>query len=191
MVVNFSLVLWLAVVVCLAWAVGAYSRLNRMREQAARARASLLKYCKLYLMHAEPLSVRAGIAFGEREHVAPATRNAGAVPLRNLVTAVWALQAPLAAWEGQASSNQGPAKAFGTALDAVQSCVEALVSAPDDLAGALWPTEERNRWLDLATDVRVRRSRYNAYASELNEATLQMPAAFLARLLGIQVWEQV
>lgn len=187
---NFSLLLWLAVVVGLAWAVGAYSRLSRMREQALRARASLLKYGKLYQVLAHPWQAGAGVAFDGSVRTWTDMGSAGMAPLKNLFVAVQALQESLAAWECS-SPSQVRNKTIGGALDAVQSCVDVLASAPEDLAGALWPVDERSRWLDLAADIRVRRSRYNAYASELNEAVSQMPAAVIARLLGLQEWELV
>lgn len=187
---NLSLVIWMVVAVCLAWAVGAYSRLNRMREQVVRARASLLKYSKLYQALAEQWQSRLGIA-GDWSGSAPAAlagvRNTA---LKNLFLAVQALQAPLAAWDEHPTRLQRDST-LGDALDAVQACVDALASAPEDLAGAQWPTEERGRWTDLLADIRVRRNRYNVYASELNEAASQMPAALIARLAGIRVWELV
>lgn len=189
-VLNFSLLLWLAVVLCLAWAVGAYSRLNRMREQAQRARASLLKYCKLYPVLTAQWQTRLGMVDVWSAASAMPVGMEHNTALLQLFAAVRALQTPLTAWEASAGGAK-PHGGLGGALDAVQSCVDALASAPDDLAGALWPTDERSRWLDLAADIRIRRGRYNVYASELNEAALQMPAAIMARLLGIQMWELV
>ncbi len=177
--VNLSLLIWMGVAVCLAWVVGAYSRLNRMREQVVRARASLLKYCKQYPVLLSQWQARLG---------ATAEPISGSLPWQNLSAAIAALQAPLAAWESQVA---GPTQAdtLPAALDAIQSCVDALASAPEDLAGALWPAEERGRWIALVADVRLRRSRYNVYASEMNEAAGQMPASVIARLAGIPIWE--
>lgn len=187
---NLSLVIWVVVAVCLAWTVGAYSRLNRMREQAVRARASLLKYSKHYQVLAAQWQSRLGIAGDGSGISQDAFAGVGNTALKNLFLAVQALQAPLAAWDEHPTRLQSDG-ALGKALDAVQVCVDALVSAPEDLAGSQWPTEERGRWVDLLADIRVRRSRYNAYASELNEAASQMPAALIARLTGMRVLELV
>lgn len=187
---NVSLLLWLAVALGLAWAVGVYSRLNRLREQAVRARASLLKYCRLFPVLAEQWQTRLGMDSGGS---APSAAQLGAehnAALTQLFAAVRALQKSLADWDAP-TFGPGHHGGLGAALEAVQTGVDGLASAPEDLAGALWPVDERNRWLDLAADVRVRRSRYNAYASELNEAVLQVPAALMARLLGISTWELV
>lgn len=188
MAVNLSLLIWMGVAVCLAWAVGAYSRLNRMREQVVRARASLLKYCKLYPVLLAPWQARLGALDAEPSNAATTGSSASFSPWKNLSAAIAALQAPLAAWEAQPVAR-APTGALGAALDAVQSCVEALASEPEDLAGALWPAEERSRWMELVADIRLRRSRYNVYASEMNEAAAQMPATLIARLAGIPIWE--
>ena len=185
--VNLSLLIWMGVAVCLAWAVGAYSRLNRMREQVVRARASLLKYCKLYPVLLAQWQARLGMAHGMDAVSAAVGTGNGSVPLQNLSHAIDALQTPLAAWEAHAA-DPALVAALGGALDAVQSCVDAMASAPDDLAGALWPADERTRWLELVADIRLRRSRYNVYASEMNEAVAQMPATLIARLAGIPIW---
>ncbi|TXH86394.1 MAG: hypothetical protein E6Q78_17205 [Rhodoferax sp.] len=187
---NLSLLIWMALAVCLAWAVGAYSRLNRMREQVLRARASLLKYCKQYAAWMSEWDTQVGLLQDGLASVSVPVSRGGLAPLGNLVAAITALQQPIEAWESQLTGEVHQAE-LGRALDAVQSCVEAIASAPEDLAGALWPTEERNRWLGLVADVRLRRNRYNVYASEMNEAVGQMPAALIARLAGIGPWGQV
>lgn len=184
---NLSLTIWMGLAVCLAWAVGAYSRLNRMREQVVRARASLLKYCKLYPVLMAQWQTRWGeLNIGDAD-ASVAAHSSGGSSLRNLSAAITALQQPLAAWEAD-PADRAQDGALAAALDAVQSCVDALASAPEDLAGALWPAEERSRWMELVADIRLRRSRYNVYASEMNEAVAQMPAALIARLAGIPVW---
>lgn len=179
--------IWMGLAVCLAWVVGAYSRLNRMREQVVRARASLLKYCKLYQVLMVQWQARLGLVHTEDAGATLAVNSAGGIPLRNLSAAIAALQQPLAAWESD-PADRAQDGALGAALDVVQSCVDALASAPEDLAGALWPAEERSRWMELVADIRLRRSRYNVYASEMNEAVAQMPAALIARLAGIPIW---
>lgn len=186
---NLSLLIWMGVAVCLAWAVGAYSRLNRMREQVVRARASLLKHCKRYPELAAHGQTRWGAedALAQSPSVITA-HDGGSLAWKNLAAAIGAMQAPLAAWEAQPSSRE-KASALALALDTIQSGVDALASAPEDLAGALWPAEERARWVELVADVRLRRSRYNAYASEMNEAAEQMPATVIARLAGLPMWE--
>ena len=177
----------MGVAVCLAWAVGAYSRLNRMREQVVRARVSLLKYCKLYHVLMTQWQARLGVVHDGDASASAVGGNEDLIPWKRLLVAIATLQQPLAAWEAQPTdcAQVGP---LGAALDVVQSCVDALASAPEDLAGALWPADERSRWLELVADIRLRRSRYNVYASEMNEAVAQMPAAVIARLAGIPIW---
>lgn len=174
----------MGVAVSLAWAVGAYSRLNRMREQVVRARASLLKYCKQYPILLSQWEARLGAMDSPAVQVAVVGSSASSLPWQNLKAAIIALQEPLAAWESLAV-GRAHAGALAAAMDAVQSCVDTLASAPEDLAGALWPAEERGRWIALVADVRLRRSRYNVYATEMNEAVGQMPATVIARLAGI------
>lgn len=188
--VNLSLLIWGGLAICLAWAVGAYSRLNRMREQVLRARASLLKYCKQYAALMSEWDARIGLVQQDLPDGSARIDREGLAPLANLTAAITALQRPLAAWESQLTERVSQTE-LGVALDAVQSCIEALASAPEDLAGALWPAEERSRWLELVADIRLRRNRYNVYASEMNEAVGQMPAALIARLVGIGTWEPV
>lgn len=173
---------------CLAWAVGAYSRLNRMREQVVRSRVSLLKYCKLYPVLLAQWQARLGAMDAASVQASMSDPGVSFLPWKNLSDAIATLQIPLAAWEVQPIAR-APVGALGAALDVVQSCVDALASAPEDLAGALWPAEERSRWMELVADIRLRRSRYNVYASEMNEAVAQMPAALIARLAGIPIWE--
>lgn len=185
--VNLSLVIWILVAICLAWAVGAYSRLNRMREQVIRARASLLKYCKLYPPLMAQWQARMGVTSDGVVDASCSDGVSASMPLQNLSAAIAALQEPLAAWEAHPTGRTQDG-ALAAALDAIQTCVDALASAPEDLAGALWPADERGRWTELVADVRLRRSRYNVYASEMNEAVAQMPAALIARLSGIPMW---
>ena len=177
MAVNFSLLVWGGFALVLAWAVGAYGRLNRLRDQMVRSRSSMLKYAGMYqgLCNENPLLQGA---------------DPGSQLLLALHGAVGVLQKPLADWEKDAR-NQQAAKAFGTALDAVQTGIETLAAAPDDLAGACWPQEERTRWTELAADVRIRRCRYNVQVGELREAAEQMPASLMARITGTLPWMEV
>ncbi len=178
----------MGIAVCLAWAVGAYSRLNRMREQVLQARASVLKYCKLYPALLSQWQTDFGDMNAQPANTAAISgQGAGFLPWKNLSDAILALQTPLAAWEVP-SATCAQANALSAALDEVQSCVEALASVPEDLAGAVWPVEERGRWMALVADIRLRRSRYNVYANEMNEAAAQMPAALIARVAGISIW---
>lgn len=185
---NLSLLIWMGVAVILAWAVGAYSRLSRMREQVVRARASLLKHCKRYPELAAHWQARWGADDAPAQSPSVVAAHASFQAWENLAAAIGAMQAPLAAWESQPRSRE-QASALASALNTIQSAVDALASAPEDLAGALWPAEELRRWVELVADVRLRRSRYNAYASEMNEAAEQMPAAVIARLAGLPTWE--
>ena len=182
MTVNFSLLVWGGFALVLAWAVGAYSRLNRLRDQMVRSRSSMLKYAAMYR------------SLCNDKHLPQGDRSASADPggqlLSALHAAVEALQKPLADSEKDAK-DPGAAQALGAALDVVQSGIEALAAVPDDLAGARWPLEERNRWIELAADVRIRRSRYNVQVGELREAVEQMPAALLARVTGTSAWAEV
>ena len=183
MTVNLSLLVWIGFALVLAWAVGAYSRLNRLRDQMVRSRNSLLKYAGMYksLCNQGPM-LHAEVGGTDDDPVAQL--------LPALRMAVDALQSPMAAWERDTKSLNAD-KVFGTALDAVQTSIEALAAAPDDLAGARWPQEERNRWTELAADVRIRRIRYNVQVGELREAVEQMPATLMARLTGISAWGEV
>ena len=116
--------------------------------------------------------------------------DSGTELLPALYLVVDALQSPLGMGERDASNTQ-TAMALGKALDLVQASIDALVTAPEDLAGARWPQEECRKWVELAGNVRIRRSRYNVHVLELREAVEQMPAVLLARLFGINAWEEV
>lgn len=181
MAVNFSLLVWGGFAVVLAWAVGAYSRLNRLRDQMVRSRSSMLKYAGMYRGLCNENPIQQGDNSGA---------DSGSQLLSALHRAVEMLQKPLADWEKD-TRNQQAAQAFGKALDAVQAGIETLVTVPEDLAGARWPQEERTRWIELAADVRIRRSRYNVQVGELREAAEQMPAALMARVTGTLPWMEV
>jgi LemA protein len=182
MTVNLSLLVWIGFALVLAWAVGAYSRLNRLRDQMVGSRNSLLKYAAMYKSLCNQglgLTDESGDGGDPVAQLLPALRRAAE-----------ALQQPMAEWVRDAKSPHA-AKEFGRALDAVQTSIDALAAAPDDLAGARWPQEDRNRWTELAADVRIRRSRYNVQVGELREAVAQMPASAMARLTGISAWVEV
>ncbi len=182
MTFNISLMVWVAFALMLAWAVGAYSRLNRLRDQMVRSRNSMLKYALMYrgLSQQVIATERSAVSSGD--------------PINELLPALYvavdALEAPLVMWERDALNRQA-AQALGKALDLVQSCIDALVATPDDLAGARWPQDECRQWVELAADIRIRRSRYNVHVAELHEAVEQMPASALARLMGLGAWGEV
>lgn len=187
---NISLLIWIGFAVGLAWAVGAYSRLNRLRDQVVRARTSLLKYSRQYDEMLKGGRAQDPIQSDDTEVRLASDLQASGGMLEELKIAVDGLQALLLEWDGAGTQHAVPT-GIGAAYDRVQASVEALASAPADLAGELWPPAERMRWTELTADIRMRRTRYNVHAADLNEAAAQMPAALLARMLGVSAWEFV
>jgi hypothetical protein len=190
MTVNLSLVVWVGCALMLAWVVGAYSRLSRLRDQMVRSKISLLKYAAMYKSLCNQFQVSTETSAQPSDAIRVDESAPMADLLLGLVSAVAALQQPMVDWTTN-GYRRGSAKSLGNALDTIHSCIEALAAAPDDLAGTRWPLEERSLWTELAEDVRIRRSRYNVHALELKEAVEQMPAAVLARLAGIHAWGEV
>lgn len=165
--VNLSLWVWVGIAVLAAWAVGAYSRLHRLRENATRARSSLLKYLVRY-RDALP---------------------AGSVPdSESLLDALRRVAMLSEQWERDVRTTRVPAE-LGAALEHVRLELDKMRNQPGDLAGALFPPEVLDTWDALMADVTSRRARYNVHVEELNDAIAQAPASFLARLTGIVSWD--
>ena len=167
MAVNLSLWVWAGLAVLAAWSVGAYSRLQRLRQSAEQARSFLRKH----LLRCSELvdSIDNGAA-------AP-----GLTSLRQV--------SELAEhWGRDPKCVEVPA-GLGEAIDCIELTLAQLRQQPEDLAGAVLPVELVTAWVTLEADIAARRMRYNVHVAELNEALLQMPARVLAHSIGMRTWE--
>lgn len=166
---NLSLWVWVGVAMLVAWVVGAYGRLQRLRDNAQRARASMLKYL---------------VRYGEESVTVEAQ---GLQRLRESAQAVVSLSEQ---WGRDHRSTRVP-QGLGIALDQLRHEVDTLRHQPEDLAGALLPSEVLRKWEGMMDDVASRRVRYNVHVDELNDAVAQAPASLLARFTGMTEWEKL
>ncbi len=175
---NLSLGLWMVFALLAAWMVGAHSRFKRMRSLCAQARQSLLRHLEQVEQNAAPLSVwlRAQGLHTGGDHPAQAWWS----ELGSVVDHVGALRQSLHSGSGVQGGGEPP---LGPRLLAV---VERCPLSPTDLGGEVVPAALVQSALDAMRDAQLRLARYNSQAQEWNQALLQAPAAWLARLAGLR-----
>ena len=183
-----SVVVWLAVALCLFWALGAYNRLIRLRSQGIVAFATLEGLCQQHL-----LLVRANCPAGDQ---AVASLEPGHAPDATLVA--WAaLEA--AAEQFRASLKVAHAqplnapvmRALATALQTLALSWSRLRDLPPDLAGPALPAAFQSQWEHVALQVENARTEFNRRVLNYNEAIGQFPALLLAWLFGFKAAQPI
>jgi len=166
---NASILLWLLLAVVFFWVYGLNNRLGRMRARSLDALDSLEKHMRQYrvLLH---------------NYLAP---DQDELPARwqRLVDALNTLDAELKDVRATPLSGTGLGRLW-RAFEALQAAWISLVKAPIDVAGVVVSDALRTEWEASTFKVLSARGGVNGILSKYNEAVGQVPARWLARLLG-------
>jgi hypothetical protein len=166
---NGSILLWLLFAVVFFWAYGLNNRLGRMRARSLDALDSLEKHMRQYAG-----LVQSYVACGQDE-----------LPVRwqRLMDALNTLDAELKDVRTTPLSGTGLGRLW-RAFEALQAAWTSLVKAPIDVAGVVVSDALRTDWDATTFKVLSTRGGVNGILSKYNEAVGQVPARWMARLLG-------
>lgn len=166
---SASIVLWLVLAIVIFWAYGLNSRLGRMRVRSIDAMGSLEKHMRQYsvLIHG---------------HVKTSEED---LPVRwqRVIDLLQTLESELKDMKSVPLSGTNLAHLWRS-FEALQTAWTSLVKAPIDVAGIVVSDSLREDWEATTFKVLSARSGVNGILEKYNEAVMQIPARWLARLLG-------
>lgn len=166
---HVSIVLWLLLAIVFFWAYGLNSRLGRMRTRCLDAMGSLEKHMRQYVVLLQ-------------DHV---KTNEDELPPRwqRVMDMLTTLEAELKDVR-QASLSGVSLGRLWRAFEGLQTAWTSLIKAPIDVAGLVVSDQLREHWDATTFKVMSARSGLNGLLVKYNEAVLQVPARWMARLLG-------
>ena len=164
-----SIVLWLLLVTIFFWVYGLNNGLGRMRSRSLDALGSLQKHMRQYA-----ILLKVYIPVPEAE-----------LPPRwqRLMDMLQTLEAELKDAGVAPLSGLGLGRLWRS-FEGLQSSWVSLVRAPIDVAGLVVSDQLREEWEASTFKVMSARSGVNGILSKYNEAVSQVPARWIARLLG-------
>ena len=166
---NGSILLWLLLVILFFWVYGLNNRLGRIRARSLDALGSLEKHLRQYggLVHG---------CIGTQEEELPAR-------WIRLVDMLHVMDAELK--DVRCAPLTGAALGrLWRSFEALQTAWNSLVKAPIDVAGIVVSDALRTEWEATTFKVLSTRNGVNGILVKYNEAVRQVPARWVARLLG-------
>ena len=166
---SASIVLWLVLAIVFFWVYGLNSRLGRMRARSLDAMGSLEKHMRQYSTLLQT-------------HINMADED---LPGRwqRVVDLLQTLEAELKDVRSVPLSDAGLGRLWRS-FEGLQTAWTSLVKAPIDVAGLVVSDRLREDWDATTFKVLSARSGVNGILEKYNEAVLQVPARWVARLLG-------